>query len=86
MDRWEVSGEIDEADIPTAPVGLYEVRGRRMVRDCYAPERDTFLHDVPCRLLVRIDHGTELPKGVEYAALEGGRRVIQAWVPLDPQA
>ena len=75
--------EIDAVDDDT-PDGLYRLKGKvQTLRELYNASTDSFRRNVVCQLCVRIDKGTELPRGVPSAVISNGRRVIRDWVPVE---
>ena len=72
-------------DLDTLPAGLYETTERRQVPEFYSIEHNVVFIDAHQVALVRIDHGEELPLGVEVSRIRAdGCRVLKGWV-LDPE-
>ena len=71
--------DVDESE--TLPPGLYRIARLEFPAKIYDGYHDEFREATGGELLLRIDHGTDLPPGVQMARFRAdGCRVVKMWV------
>ncbi len=88
--RGDAKPATDSALKTDAPVGFYVVVDifglpiTRIKREVYDFATDMFREHVRCELLARVDDAEDLPVTCHHAGFrEDGKRLIQAWVPVE---